>query len=297
MALTNSDLNLYTGANTSCGPPDDTGADVSISPGSYTTGAVTAMVAHDVSEAAITITARDPNAKIVPYTENFEPLYDDDPNTPGWQVKLPSNRNGFQWLVRAKNGFNTEVGSLVVYRAGPPASEARLHSLALSGVTLAGPFDNGTQAYLATAAAGATETTVTAPPLDSDATTVVKLNDTVYADGTVDLKLGENTITVEVTAEDGTTIQTYTVNVTLEATVSFQSGEYNVSEGDAVEVTMVLSHALPGNATITFPLSTTDVDVGSMPNDYTVPETITFGANQTSASFTVTAIPGHRRRG
>ena len=42
------------------------------------------------------------------------------------------------------------------------------------------------------------------------------------ADGTVDLELGENIITVEVTAEDGTTIQTYTVTITLEGTVSFE---------------------------------------------------------------------------
>ena len=139
---------------------------------------------------------------------------------------------------------------------------------------------------MATAAAGATETIVTAPPLDSDATTVIKLNGTEDADGTVGLELGENIITVEVTAGDGTTTRTYTVTITLEGTVSFESGEYDVSEGDEVEVTMVLSHALPGNATITFSLSTTDV--GSIPGDYTVPETITFGANETSASFTIT---------
>ena len=169
----------------------------------------------------------------------------------------------------------------------PPASEARLRSLALSGVTLAETFDKGAPMYTATAAAGATETIVTATPLDSDATTVIKLNGVEDADGTVGLELGENTITVEVTAEDGTTIQTYTVTITLEGTVSFESGEYYVTEGDKVEVTMVLSHALPGNATITFPLSTSDFS--SMPDDYTVPETITFGANETSASFTITA--------
>ena len=61
-----------------------------------------------------------------------------------------------------------------------------------------------------------------------------------------------------------------------------------MSEGDEVEVTMVLSHALPGNATITFELMTTDFN--STPEDYTpLPESITFGANQTSASFTITA--------
>ena len=52
---------------------------------------------------------------------------------------------------------------------------------------------------------------------------MIKLNDVEDADGTVDLKLGENTITVEVTAEDGMTMKTYTVTVTLEGTVSFES--------------------------------------------------------------------------
>ena len=279
---------LYTGANTLCGPPDDTElSELSISPGSSPNAAGIAMVAHDVSATTITITARDPNAEIVPYPNNRQGLYDDDPNTPGWQVRLPSYRNVFQWQVRSKNGLNTAIGSIIVNRAGPPAGEARLRSLELSGVTLAETFDNGTQTYMATAAAGVTETTVTATPLDPDATRVIKLNGTEDADGTVELNVGENAITVEVIAEDGSTMRTYTVTVTLQGTVSFESGEYNVSEGDAVEVTVVLSHALPDNATITFPLSTTDVD--SMPDDYTVPDSITFGANKTSASFTVTA--------
>ena len=46
---------------------------------------------------------------------------------------------------------------------------------------------------------------------------MIKLNGTVDADGTVDLELGSNVITVEVTAEDGTTKKTYTITVTREA--------------------------------------------------------------------------------
>ena len=279
---------LYTGANTLCGPPNDTGtSEVSISPGSYPTGAVAAMVAHDVSTTTITITARDPNAIIEPYPANLEPLYDDDPSTPGWQVKLPSYRNSFQWHVRAKNGFNTVTGGIVVLRANPPASETRLHSLELSGLTLAETFDNGTQTYMATAAAGVTETTVTATPLDPDATRVIKLNGTEDADGTVELNVGENPITVEVIAEDGSTMRTYTVTVMVQATVSFGSKNYYVFEGDEVEVTVELSIAPPGNASITFPL--TKIDSGASPDDYTVPASITFGANEISASFTVAA--------
>ena len=282
---------LYTGANTLCGPPDDTElSELSISPGSSPNAAGIAMVAHDVSATTITITARDPNAEIVPYPNNRQGLYDDDPNTPGWQVRLPSYRNVFQWQVRSKNGLNTAIGSIIVNRAGPPAGEARLRSLELSGVTLAETFDNGTQTYMATAAAGVTETTVTATPLDPDATRVIKLNGTEDADGTVELNVGENAITVEVIAEDGMTRKTYTVTVVtvmVQGTVSFGSKNYYVFEGDEVEVTVELSHALPGNASITFPL--TKIDDGASPDDYTVPASITFGANEISASFTVAA--------
>ena len=178
---------------------------------------------------------------------------------------------------------------LFAYNMTGPEMDAELSALTLSGITLSPQFASSiyTYTYSADAATTLAETKVMATTNNSNAVAVIKLNGVVDTDGTVDLKLGENIITVEVTAADGMTMKTYTVTVTLEGTVSFESGEYDVSEGDAVEVTMVLSHALPRNATITFPLWTTDVD--SMPDDYTVPETITFGANETSASFTITA--------
>ena len=178
---------------------------------------------------------------------------------------------------------------LFAYNMTGPEMDAELSALTLSGITLSPQFASSiyTYTYSADAATTLAETKVMATTNNSSAVAVIKLDGVVDTDGTVDLKLGENIITVEVTATDGTTIQTYTVTVTLEGTVSFERGEYYVSEGDAVEVTVVLSHALPDNATITFPLWTSDDS--SMPDDYTVPESITFGANQTSASFTITA--------
>ena len=277
---------LYTGANTLCGPPNDTGLSVlGISPGVLTTTFeppglnTSATVAHDVSTTTITITARDPNATIEPYARNSEPLYDDDPNTPGWQVKLPSYRNGFQWLVRAKNGMSTVVGGLIVYRAGPPASEARLHSLELSDVPLGETFDRGTQTYMATAAAGVTETTVTATPLDPDATAVIKLGGVMDADGTVNLAAGSNVITVEVTAEDGTTMQTYTVTVTRMVSNSkptFDDGESTM-------------RSLPEN-----PTTVTNVGVAVAASDSDSGDTLTYALKSggDSGSFTIVSTSG-----
>ena len=88
-----------------------------------------------------------------------------------------------------------------------------MHGLELTSVTLGSTFNGRTETYTATADPGASETTVTATLLDPDATMVIKLNGMEDDDGTVDLPVGDNTITVEVTAEDGTTMKTYTVTV------------------------------------------------------------------------------------
>ena len=92
------------------------------------------------------------------------------------------------------------------------STDAALSGLALSGVTLS--FNSSTTTYTATVANGVTETTVTPTLNFSGATHVIKLGGVVDEDGVVPLSVGANVITVEVTAEDGTTTRTYTVTVT-----------------------------------------------------------------------------------
>ena len=76
--------------------------------------------------------------------------------------------------------------------------------------------------------------TVTATPTDSKAATVVKIGGSVDSDGTVPLTVGSNSVTVEVTAEDGQTTRTYTIFVTRAALVSSESDASTVClQGDA----------------------------------------------------------------
>ena len=58
------------------------------------------------------------------------------------------------------------------------------------------------------------QTTVTAVMLDVEAAHVIKVGGVEDTDGVIDLAVGANVITVEVTAEDGVTTRTYTVTVT-----------------------------------------------------------------------------------
>ena len=226
---------LDTGANTDCHPAYESGLnDLSLSL-STGTGTPTFMapglyiysiiVDDDVSSTTVTVTPKDSRATIEPRSGSYlntEPIfsayyfYDNDDDTPGLQVDLTHRRTNIGWNVRVRNGSFVFPYHIAVYRDPPssPSSEARLDSLALSGVPLTEPFDGDTRTYTATAAASVTETTVTATPRDPTATTMIKLDGVANADGTVALALGANVITVEVTAQDGTTMRTYTVTVT-----------------------------------------------------------------------------------
>ena len=91
------------------------------------------------------------------------------------------------------------------------SSDATLSSLSLSGITLDPAFSSSITSYTASVANTVSSTTVTATATGDGASVAIALNGAV-SDGTVNLEVGDNTITVEVTAEDGTT-KTYTVTV------------------------------------------------------------------------------------
>ena len=110
-------------------------------------------------------------------------------------------------------GMATVAVTVTVTQVEAASSDATLSALSLSGIDF-GTFSSGTTSYTASVANDVAQSTVTATANDGEATYVVKLNGATDADGTVDLSVGENAITVEVTAEDGVTKQTYTVAVT-----------------------------------------------------------------------------------
>ena len=103
-------------------------------------------------------------------------------------------------------------------QAQTPSADASLSSLSLSDslgddIELSATFSAEATSYTASVESTVTSTTVTAETTDEDATAAIMINGVVDADGTVDLVAGYNDITVEVTAQDGTTTQTYTVIV------------------------------------------------------------------------------------
>ena len=139
----------------------------------------------------------------------------------------------------------------------PPSTDATLSSLTLSDAPFT--FASDTTSYDVNVANGVDETTVTATANDGGASYVVKLGDAVDEDGTVELSVGSNVITVKVTAQDGETIKTYTVTVTRAdpppspaATIDL-SLPASATEGTEFAVTMSFANLpLDDNANLTF---------------------------------------------
>ncbi len=123
--------------------------------------------------------------------------------------------------VTVLDAAHTGTGNLVTgaetVTAVVESSDATLSGLSLSGTTLNEVFAPGTTVYTADVASDVATLAVTPTANDDGAT--ITVNDDPVSSGTassaIDLIAGANIITVEVTAEDGST-QTYTLTVTRE---------------------------------------------------------------------------------
>ena len=105
--------------------------------------------------------------------------------------------------------------------AAIPSSDATLSALTTTAGTLTPSFASATIGYTATVPYTTTSVTVTPTRNQANATIQARVNGGSYysvtsgsASGPLNLNVGSNTIDVEVTAQDGTTIKTYTITVT-----------------------------------------------------------------------------------
>ena len=176
-----------------------------------TTFAYTASVANSVSQAIVTPTVNDLEAS---YVIKIGGVVDADGT-----VSLALGSNVITIEITAEDGQTTKTYTVIVTRADPPSTDARLSALTLSGIDF-GSFSSATTSYTASVANSVSATTITPTVNDSGASYVIKLGGTTDADGTVSLGVGENVITIEVTAEDNQNTRTYAVAVTRAAPIT-----------------------------------------------------------------------------
>ncbi|MBW7476701.1 cadherin-like beta sandwich domain-containing protein [Paenibacillus oenotherae] len=179
--------------------------------GPGTTG-YTASVANSVNSITVTPTLADSTAAV---TVNGQSL------TAGTaSVDLNVGSNTITIIVTAQSG-TTKTTTVTVTREA--SGNANLSGLALSSGTLSPVFAPGTIDYTASVANSVNSIAITPTLADSTATVTVNGESLTAGAVSVELNVGNNTITIIVTAENGTT-KTTTLTVTRET-----SGNANLS--------------------------------------------------------------------
>ena len=254
---------------------DATLSGVSISPSSITldpafagaTESYTASVGNTVTSLRVTPTARQANATV---TVNGTAV------TSGQEsgvINLAVGANTIAIVVTAQDGTTTKTYTLTATRAA--SSDATLSALGItpSSITLDPGFAGATESY--TVSVGNTVTSLRVTPMVNQANATVTVNGTAVTSGqesgVINLAVGASTITVVVTAQDGTTTKTYTLtatraassdatlsalgitpsSITLDPAFAGATESYTVSVGNTVNSLRVTPTVNQANATVT----------------------------------------------
>ena len=129
-------------------------------------------------------------------------------------VPLSVGNNTVSIQVTSQDGTSVLAYTVTVTRQ---SNDATLSALTLSNGSLSPSFASGTLAY--TASVANTVSTVTVTPTTNDANATVTVNGNP-ATTPVPLAVGANTVTIQVTAQDGVTTQSYTLAVTRDAALT-----------------------------------------------------------------------------
>lgn len=129
-------------------------------------------------------------------------------------IRLSVGPNAIPIIVTAQDGMTTTLYTITVNRA--PSTDAALSGLTIDAGILDPTFAPGTTTYTAAVANGVDEISVTPTAASGTATLTVNGHLTVSGSvyGPIPLAVGPNTISVNVTAQDGVTTTPYTLTVT-----------------------------------------------------------------------------------
>lgn len=208
------------------------------------TTSYTMSVDNSISSITLTPVANDPNATV---TVNGSPVTLGNSSNP---INLVVGDNTISTVVTGQDGVTKKTYTVTVTRQ--PATDATLASLGINNGTLTPSFDSGTTSY--TVSVDNSISSITLTPSVNDANASVTVNGLPVLSGNasnpVNLLVGNNTITVVVTAQDGTTKKTYTITAT-------RAKAANIISFNA------LAPATYGNSPITLTASSNNTDAGA----------------------------------
>ena len=201
----------------------------------------------------------------------------------GWDISDSADSARTTWKIEEARSFPYFF---------EPSGDAALSGLELSSGTLSPAFAGDIREYAASVDSSVSSLTLT--PTVNEAHATVTVNGTPVASGSasdaIGLSVGDNTITVEVTAQDGSKAA-YTITVRRAApsrrgSLAFGSAAYTVSEdGGSVTITVCRTGGSDGSVSADYAAGGGTATAGS---DYVpVGGTLTFADGETEKAFDI----------
>ena len=171
----------------------------------------TASASHDTGTGTIAVAANQPGATVA-----YDPVDADDTADDYQRALTAGDNNPVTITVTAPDGTTTQNYTVTINRAAPPSTDATLGSLAVADATIRPSFQSGVTTYAATVASRRSLVTLHLATGGDGATVAVNPPDAnPDVEGwQIPVEIGANTVTITVTAENGTTTGTYTLTVT-----------------------------------------------------------------------------------
>ncbi len=201
------------------------------------TTSYTAQVVYTISSIKITPTAADLNSTI---TVNGQAV---SSSSVSQSINLLVGANPITIVVKAQDKTTTKTYTVVISRIAA-SNNANLAGLSLStGCTLSPVFTTNTTSYTGYVPSNITSITIT--PTAAVSTSAITVNgqavSSAAASQSINLLVGANTITIVVTAQDGTTTKTYTVSTVRIRPFLWKSGDKIINQSG------VYSDPVPAN--------------------------------------------------
>jgi len=172
------------------------------------TGNYTATVANTVTSVALTPTLNNPHGSIM---VNGAAVNSASASSP---IPLAVGTNTITTVVTAQDGVTHKTYTVTVTRVKSPVAD--LSGFTIGGASLAPVFTPGTTNY--TTLVGSTVSSVVITPTAADTLATITVNGSAVSSGSasaaIPLIVGNNAISVVVTAPDGTTTKTYSIVIT-----------------------------------------------------------------------------------
>jgi len=166
-----------------------------------------AAAANSVTSIQVIPTAKDPTATI---TVNGTPVAS---GSPSQAIALNLGTNTITTVLTAQDGVTTKTVIITVTRL--PSADATLSNFTISNGTLSPVFSPGTTSY--SDVISNFTSSITVLPTTNNPGATITVNGISLASGVrsseIPMNVGSNTVTVIVTAQNGTTTKTYTIAV------------------------------------------------------------------------------------